>query len=54
MIEKIIAIAIILICTMRMIGYGVYTLTDKNKAGGVGLFALAAIVLSSSVYFFLA
>lgn len=53
MIEKVIAIAVILICAARVIGYGIYTVKDKNTAGGVGLFILAAIVLSSSTYFFL-
>lgn len=51
MIEKIIAIAVVLICTARVIGYGIYTVKDKNILGGVGVFVLAAAVLSSSVYF---
>ncbi len=53
MIEKIVAIAVILICAMRVIGYGIYTAKDKNIAGSVSLFILAALVLSSSVYFFI-
>ena len=53
MIEKIIAIAVILVCTVRVIGYGVYTLKDKNTVGGVGLFVIAFLVAISSVYFFL-
>lgn len=53
MVEKIVATIVILICALRVIGYGVYTVRDKNVLGGVGLFALAAIVFSSSIYFFL-
>lgn len=53
MIEKIITITVILICAMRVIGYGIYTAKDKNIAGSVSLFVLASIVLFSSVYFFI-
>lgn len=53
MIEKIIAIAVILICAIRVIGYGIYTAKDKNITGSVSLFVLAAIIISSSAYFFI-
>lgn len=53
MTEKIVAIAVIIFCAVRVISYGIYTIKDKNKTGGVSLFVLAAVVLSSSVFFFI-
>lgn len=53
MIEKIIFLAVILICTIRIVNYGIYTIKDKNKTGAVGLFIMACMVASSSIYFFI-
>lgn len=52
MLYKIIAIIIVLICTVRIIGYGVYTLKTKNITGGIGLFVMAVFVAASSAFFF--
>ncbi len=51
MLNKVIAIIVILICTVRIIGYGVYTIRIKNITGGLGLFLMALFVASSSVFF---
>lgn len=52
MIEKVIYIAIIIICTIRVVSYGIYTAKGKNITGAVGLFVMALMVASSSIYFF--
>lgn len=53
MIEKVLAIAVILFCAVRVVSYGIYTIRDKNMYGGIGVFVFAAAVLSSSVYVFM-
>lgn len=42
---------ILLICTIRTVNYGIYTIRDKNKTGGAGIFAIAIITIAASVYF---
>lgn len=49
--EKAVLLLVILICTIRVVNYGIYTIRDKNKTGGAGLFVLALMVASTSVYF---
>jgi hypothetical protein len=51
--EKAITLPIILICTVRIFNYGIYTVRDNNKTGGVGLFILTALTSLSFVYFLL-
>lgn len=51
--EIAVSLLIILICTIRVVTYGIYTVKNKNKTGGIGLFALALIIASSSVVFFM-
>lgn len=51
--EKIIFLLIILICTIRIVNYGIYTIRDKNTTGGIGLFVMAFFVVMTSVYFFI-
>lgn len=51
--EKIIVLLAILICTIRVVSYGIYTIRDKNKTGGVSLFVMAFLAALTSVYFFM-
>ena len=51
--EKAVFILVIMICTMRVVNYGIYTIKDKNKTGGIGLFVLALMTVSTLVYFLL-
>lgn len=51
--ELVISLLIILFCTIRVVTYGIYTVKNENKTGGIGLFALALVVASSSVIFFM-
>ncbi len=51
--EKLIAIPIILICTIRVVSYAVYTIKDNNISGGASLFAMAFLTAASSLYFLL-
>ena len=53
MAELIIALLIIIVCTVRIVNYGIYTVRDRNTAGGVGLFVMAALTAASSLYFFM-
>lgn len=53
MLKIVIALSVILICTIRIVSYGIYTIKDKNITGGIGLFVMASITALSSVYFFL-
>ena len=53
MLEKIVFLIVIIICTVRVISYGVYTARDKNITGAVGLFIMAFFTALSSVYFFI-
>lgn len=47
-----ISLIIILICTVRIVSYGIYTIRDNNKTGGVGLFIMALATAASSVFFY--
>lgn len=51
--EKIVFLLVVLIFTIRIVNFGIYTIRDKNKAGGVGLFVMALMTASTSIYFFL-
>jgi hypothetical protein len=51
--EKTAALIIILICTVRVISYGIYTKKDNNKTGAAGLFVIAFLVMMASVYYFI-
>ena len=51
--EKAIYLTVVLICVIRMVNFGIYTVRDKNKAGGVSLFVMAVLAASTSVYFFM-
>lgn len=44
-------LVLVLICTIRVVNYGIYTIKDKNKTGGAGLFILAFLVALTSIYF---
>lgn len=48
--RKILFLIAVLICTIRIVNYGIYTIYDKNTAGGIGLFALSLLTVLSSVY----
>lgn len=50
---KVVFLLIILICTIRIVNYGIYTIRDKNKTGGIGLFIMALMTASTSIYFFI-
>ena len=47
--EIVISAIIFLVCTIRVVSYGIYTLKSKNKTGAVGLFALATAVLMAAI-----
>ncbi|MGN0106699.1 MAG: hypothetical protein ACI4A5_03240 [Hominilimicola sp.] len=51
MMEKVVFILVIFICTIRIVGYGIFTVKDKNKTGGIGLFVMALMTASASIYF---
>ncbi len=53
MFEKIVFLSIIVICTIRVISYGIYTIKNKNITGAVGLFIMAFFTAASSIYFFI-
>ena len=53
MFEKIVFLLVILICTIRVISYGIYTIKDKNITGAIGVFIMAFFTAASSVYFFI-
>lgn len=53
MFEKIVFLLVIIICTVRVVSYGVYTAKDKNITGAVGMFVMAFFTALSSVYFFI-
>lgn len=53
MFEKIVFLLVILICTIRVISYGIYTVKDKNIVGAVGLFVMAFCTAASSICFFI-
>lgn len=38
-----------LIAAVRTTGYGIYTWTDKNRAGASGLFVIAAVCMAICV-----
>lgn len=42
--EIIASTIIFLVCIVRVVGYGIYTLKSRNKTGAIGLFVLAAVV----------
>lgn len=46
-----ILLLVVLISTIRTVNYGIYTIKDKNKTGGVGLFIMAFFVALTSIYF---
>lgn len=50
--RKIVFLLILLICTIRIVNYAIYTIRDKNKIGGVGLFALSllTIIFSAGIF----
>lgn len=48
---NIIFLAIILVSTIIVVNYGIYTIKDNNKTGAFGLFLLAAMTALTSVYF---
>ena len=50
---KLIFLSIILLCTIIVVNYGVYTLKDKNKSGAFGVFFLASLTALTSIYFFM-
>lgn len=47
--EIVISAIIFLVCTIRVVSYGIYTLKSKNKTGAIGLFALAVAVLVAAI-----
>lgn len=47
--EIVVSSIIIIICTIRVVSFGIYTLKNKNIAGAVGLFALAAVVVATII-----
>lgn len=49
--EKIIFLPVMVICVMRTMSYGVYTMHTKNSVGAISLFVLAAAAMVSSAYF---
>ena len=51
--ERIIYLAAVLVCVIRLVNFGIYTIRDKNKTGGASLFVMALIAASTSVYFFM-
>ncbi len=50
--KKIIFLLVLLICTIRIVNYAVYTIRDKNKIGGIGLLALSllTIIFSADIF----
>ncbi|MCD8181396.1 MAG: hypothetical protein LUF26_07960 [Firmicutes bacterium] len=51
--EKIIFLLIVIICTIRIVNYGIYTVKDGNKTGGAGLFVMAFFAALTSVCAFI-
>lgn len=51
MIVNIIIWLILIWCSIKTIGYGVYTLKRKNIVGAVSIFVLAALVLAGIAVF---
>lgn len=47
--EIVISAIIFLICIIRVVSYGIYTLKSQNKTGAVGLFVLAAAVIATAI-----
>lgn len=47
--EIVISAIIFLVCTIRVVSYGIYTLKSRNKTGAVGLFALAVVVVLMAI-----
>ncbi|MDO5398618.1 MAG: hypothetical protein Q4G33_11895 [bacterium] len=43
MITEVVLLFAALIAAVRTTGYGIYTWTDKNRIGAVGLFVVAAL-----------
>lgn len=43
---------IIIFCVVRMISYGIYTIKEKNIAGGVSLFVLTAAATFLNYYIY--
>lgn len=46
-------IIVIIIFTIRIVNYGIYTMKDKNKAGAISLFVMSAMLVSTILYFFI-
>lgn len=40
---------LILLCTIKTIGYGIYTFRSKNTAGGIGLLVLAVLSAAAAL-----
>ena len=51
--ERIIYLTAVLICVIRLVNFGIFTVKDKNKSGGVSLFVMAIMAASTSIYFFI-
>lgn len=51
MIVNVIIWLILVFCSIKTIGYGVYTLKRKNIVGAVSIFVLAALVLAGIAVF---
>ena len=49
--EKGIYLAAVVVCVIRLVNYGIYTIKEKNKTGGVSLFVMALLAASTSAYF---
>ena len=49
--EKAIYLTAVAVCVVRLVNFGIYTIKDKNTAGGVSLFVMVLLAASTSVYF---
>ena len=49
--EKTVYLTAVAVCVVRLVNFGIYTIKDKNKTGGVSLFVMALIAASTSAYF---
>ncbi len=52
MIKYILSNLIMLICIIRMVSYGIFTIKEKNTIGGISLFVLAAAAVGLHYYIF--
>ena len=49
--EKLILLPVIMVCLVRTVNYGIYTIRGENRTGALSLFVLASAAAMASVYF---